>query len=104
MTYKELKKHIKDEQKVLAEAIKKGKFARKPSNRTANNIGYHDSLFWNRINYRHKHIAYCEMFNRKKYSEIEQPRHNNKPNRRKIDGYKTEWMGLLDEEIIRNCA
>ena len=47
MTYKELKKQIKEEQKSLARAIKKGKSARKPSNRNEENRGFYDALYWN---------------------------------------------------------
>ncbi len=107
MTYKELKQQTKDELKILAVAIKKGKFARKPKNSNGN--GYLEALFWNRINYRHKHIAYCEFFNNTPYEQIEQPRADNKPNRNKIDSYKKEWAELLDWdgqiiEAIRHCA
>jgi len=109
MTYKELKLQIKEELKVLAQAIKQGKTARKPKNRNEENYGFYNALYWNKINYRHKHIAYCEFFNNTPYEQIEQPRSNNKPNRSKIDSYKNEWTELLDWdgqiiETIRHCA
>ena len=100
MTYKELKQQIKEEQKSLAKAIKKGKSARKPSNRTEENIGFYEALYWNRINYRYKHIAYCNMFNRTPYEKIEQPRSNNPINKSRLDRIKNEWESLLDEQII----
>lgn len=105
MTYKELKQHIKEEQKALARAIRKGKSARKPSNRNEENIGFYEALFWNRINYRHRHIAYCEYFNNTPYEKIEKPRRENLTypfTRSKIDSYKKEWESLLDEQIICN--
>lgn len=100
MTYKELRKHIKEEQKALATAIKKGKSARKPSNRNDENIGYYNALYWNRINYRYKHIAYCSMFNKTPYEKIEKPRENNPINKNRLDTIKREWESLLDEQII----
>jgi len=100
MTYKELKRHIKEEQKALAKAIKKGKSARKPSNRNEENIGYYNALYWNRINYRYKHIVYCQMFNNTPYEKIEQPREYNPINKSRLDKIKKEWESLLDEQII----
>lgn len=101
MTYIELKN--KKEQKLLAEDIKIGKSGRKPKNRKKEHASFYNNLYWNRVNYRHKHIAYCEFFNNTPYEMIERPSVHNKPNRSKIDSYKTEWMGLLDE-AIRDCA
>lgn len=102
MTYKELKQHIKEEQKTLAKAIKKGKSARKPDNRNEENIGFYEALFWNRINYRYKHVAYCNMFNNTPYEKIEQPRDCNKINKNRLDEIKKDWESLLDEQIICN--
>ncbi len=102
MTYKELKKQIKEEQKSLARAIKKGKSARKPSNRNEENRGFYDALYWNRINYRYKHIAYCNMFNNTPYEKIEQPRDCNPINKARIKNIKIDWWSLLDEQIICN--
>lgn len=109
MTYKELKNEIKEELKVLAEAIKQGKTARKPKNRNDKNMGFYNAIYWNKINYRHKHIAFCEFFNNTPYEKIEQPRADNKPNRNKIDSYKKDWAELLDwdgqiYEALRRCA
>jgi len=100
MTYKELKQQIKEEQKALAWAIKKGKSARKPKNRNNGNTGFYEALYWNRINYRYKHIAYCNMFNRTPYEKIEQPREGNKINKNRLDKIKQDWESLLDEQII----
>jgi hypothetical protein len=100
MTYKELKLKIKQEQKALARAIRKGKSARKPSNRNEENIGFYEALFWNRINYRYNHIVYCNMFNRTPYEKIEQPREWNTANKHRLDTIRKEWESLLDEQII----
>lgn len=104
MTYKELKRHIKEEQKVLAKAIKLGKSARKPNNRNEENIGFYEALFWNRINYRHNHIVYCNMFNNTPYEKIEQPRDCNKPMKHRLEKIRKEWESLLDEQIICDCS
>lgn len=100
MTYKELKQHIKEEQKALARAIRQGKNARKPINRTEENIGFYEALYWNRINYRYKHIVYCQMFNKTPYEKIEQPREYNPINKNRLDKIRKEWESLLDEQII----
>jgi len=99
MTYIELKNKIKEEQKLLAEDIKTGKTGRKPKNRNKENSGFYEHLFWNRIEYRHRHIAYCEFFNNTPYEKIEQPSAYNKPNRSKIDSYKKEWGSVIVEFI-----
>ena len=104
MTYKELKLKIKEEQKTLAKAIRQGKNARKPDNRNEENIGFYEALFWNRINYRYKHIAYCSMFNNTPYEKIEQPRKYNPINKNRLDRIKKEWESLLDEQIICDCS
>jgi len=100
MTYKELKKEIKEEQKALAKAIREGKRARKPSNRNEENIGFYNALYWNRINYRYKHIAYCNMFNNTPYEKIERPRDCNTINKARLNKIREDWESLLDEQII----
>lgn len=104
MTYKELKSKIKEEQKILAQQIKNGKVGRKPSNRNSKNMKDYDNLFWNRINYRHKHIVYCNLFNGTPYGLIEQPRDDNPPMSHRLDTIRKEWEGMLDEQVIRDCA
>ena len=110
MTFKELKLKIKEEQKTLALEIRRGKHLRKPDNRTDitdddKHLYYYGGDFehWKvdiiSNNYRHRHIAYCKMFNNTAYELIEQPRHGNKPSSHDLDFYKKEWEGLLDETV-----
>ena len=103
MTFKELKNKIKEEQKVLAEAIRNGKTGRKPKNRTDDNIGDYNGLEWNQHDYRHRHIIYCNMFNNTPYESIEQPRDGNAPSSYMLESIKKEWEGMLDE-ALRDCA
>jgi len=84
MTKKELKQKIKEEQKCLAENIKRGKFLKKPRNWSSmtpdenkkyiyiySDYGRNCSEFKNylvdelRETYRHNHIMYCSFFNNK---------------------------------------
>lgn len=96
MKFKELKNKIKEEQKQLALDIRKGKFARKPKNRDNSNYSYYENLYWNRVNYRHTHIAYCEFFNKTPYEKIEPNSKQEYPfNRSKIDSLKAEWEKSL---------
>jgi len=103
MTFKELKKKIKEEQKTLAQSITNGKTGRKPKNRNDKNYGDWDNLTWNGHEYRHKHIMYCQFFNNTSYASIERPRDGNKPSSYMLNSIKTEWEGMLDE-VIRDCA
>jgi len=99
MTFKELKSKIKEEQKLLAEQITNGKTGRKPKNRSDDNMGDYDNLFINQWNYRHRHIVYCQMFNNTPYQLIEHPRNGNKPFSNKLDAFKKDWEGMLDEVV-----
>ena len=114
MTYKDLKKKIKEEQKALALEIRRGKFLRKPDNRgdiTEDDkdlyYSYDGFSCWKVDNlsneYRHKHIAYCILFNNTPYGLIESPRDDNKASTSTIDFYKKEWEDQLDE-ALRDCA
>ena len=99
MTKKQLKLQIKTELKSLAKDIRAGKNLRKPKNqigdlRTLNKLDY------NRDSYRHKHIAYCLMFNNTPYHMIECPRDDNKPHKYSLESYKKDWKELIDEETI----
>lgn len=102
MTYRDLKLKIKNEQKTLAQQIKNGKSGRKPTNRNDENYNDWDNLVWNKWIYRHIHIGYCEFFNHTPYEKIEGFSHVS-PDRRRIDNYKNEWEGQLDE-ALRDCA
>jgi len=110
MTFKELKLKIKEEQKDLALEIRRGKYLRKPVNRTDitkddKHLYYYGGEFqaWKieilSNNYRHKHIMYCQMFNNTPYELIEQPRNGNKANSHDLDFYKKQWSELLDETV-----
>lgn len=107
MTFKELKKQIKEDLKQRAQIISRGKYLRKPDNRInmtdddKKNF-YYSSRFDNwmverhSIEYRHMHIAYCMMFNGTPYNMIEKPRENNKPSKSKLDGWKSIWELEID--------
>lgn len=104
MTFKELKLQIKEEQKALAAEIRLGKSGRKPKNRNEDNEDAYHSLYHNKRNYRHKHIAYCMFFNKTPYKKIENPNEFNKPNLHLVDSYKTKWWELLNEEEAVRCS
>lgn len=95
MTKKQLKLQIKTELKSLAQVIRE-----KKNERTHVPDGYVSGLDYERSNYRHKHIAYCTMFNNTPYYMIECPRDDNKPRKQLLDSYKEKWEGLIDEETI----
>jgi len=95
MTKKQLKLQIKTELKSLAQKIRDQKGKRKQVQ-----YGYVSGLKRNRDSYRHKHIAYCSMFNNTPYHMIECPRDDNKPSKYTLESYKKEWEGLIDEETI----
>jgi len=97
MKFKELKNQIKEEQKQLAQVIKKLKATRKQSP-----YGYVSGLDWEQHTYRHKHIAYCQFFNKTPYEKIERSCHED-PNTSTIDNYTKEWYSTLEEDV-RNCA
>lgn len=97
MKFKELKNQIKEEQKELAQEIKKLKATRKQSPN-----GYVSGLDWKSHTYRHKHIAYCQFFNKTPYEKIEHTCHED-PNTSIIDNYTKKWYSILDEDV-RNCA
>jgi len=121
MTFKELKHKIKEEQKQLAQKIRRGKYLRKPDRRedmTADDKrfyfykGYNNNLYFydqGRVEdlsseYRHIHIMYCHMFNGTPYDKIEQPRDENGPSGSLLDSIQKQWECEIDEETLRNCA
>lgn len=97
MTYKELKNKIKEEQKSLALRIRELKGKRKSSP-----YGYVDGLEWATYDYRHKHIAYCQFFNKTPYGMIEQSCHED-PNSHRIEDLEKQWESEIDE-ALRDCA
>ena len=114
MTYKELKNKIKEEQKVLASLIRRGKYLRKPKNRvdqTDDEIrlyGHETHWIWYNTkslgqDYRTTHVAYCTFFNKTPYEAIERDAKSN------FDGvmYKViiqEWEKILSEETVCSSA
>jgi hypothetical protein len=98
MTYKELKNKIKQEQKDLALKIRELKSKRKESN-----YGYVEGLIWEKEDYRHIHIMYCNFFNKTPYDKIENPREDNGPCPVRLSKIKEGWESLLDE-ALRDCA
>ena len=114
MTYKDLKNKIKEEQKDLALKIRRGKFLRKPKNRTDvtkedKKLFFYGSEFepWEvktlSRTYRHRHIIYCHMFNNTPYDKIEMPRDNNSPEAYLLEKIRENWEKELDE-TLRNSA
>ncbi len=118
MIYRDLKNKVKQEQKILAQLIKRGKELRKPCNRTDVtkddkqhyyvSYGDIDDGFANwkieslSDDYRHKHIVYCTFFNKTPYEMVESNCNEN-PDSHRIDSIRKEWEGLIDE-ALRNCA
>lgn len=119
MTKKELKQKIKQEQKVLAEIIRRGKFLRKPRNWSSmtpeedknyiyiyDNYGSRTKSFKNYLvdemseTYRHIHIMYCSFFNNTPYDKIENPRKDHKPNTSRLNNLRKSWESQLDEEAL----
>jgi len=98
MTFKELKHKIKEEQKFLAQEIKEGKSRRKqvPD-------GYVEGLEYDRDEYRHRHIAYCQFFNKTPYNMIERECYD-KPRKNTIESHMNAWESQIDEEALRDCA
>jgi len=98
MTFKELKHKIKEEQKQLAQKIKEQKSTRKEVQ-----YGYVQGLEYNRNNFRHIHIAYCQFFNKTPYSMIERTCYED-PSKIRIKKYITSWESQIDAEALCNCA
>ena len=107
MNYKDLKNKIKEEQKNLALKIRRGKFLRKPKNRTELTKEDKKSFFYGSdfepwevtslsYKYRHRHIVYCHMFNNTPYNKIEMPRNNNSPNSNLLEGIRENWEKKID--------
>lgn len=117
MNYKKLKCKIKEEQKLLAIEIRRGKYLRKPSHWEGHTEEEEDQLFstydgetffkyWKieslSYKYRHRHIAYCTMFNRTPYEKIETPKNGNSADKRTIENCKKQWVSHLDETLRDN--
>jgi hypothetical protein len=105
MTFKELKKQIKEEQKQLASEIRAMKGERKSSQ-----YGYVSGLDYARDEYRHKHIAYCQFFNHTPYEKIELTCHE-APRKSNIKSHMTVWESSIEKDVdevvdeaVRLCA
>jgi hypothetical protein len=89
------------ELKELASQIRKIKLSRKPKNVILypELKPFQDGL-WKldrlRYEYRHQHIAYCEIRGRTR-QQIETPKDDNKPNEDKITEYKNKLLTELEE-------
>lgn len=107
MTRKELKLKLKEEQKDLAQKIKRCRPLRKPHlyQVASEKLQTEARSVWRwSWEYRHRHIIYCNMFNNTPYERIEQPRDGNSPSSHLLDKIRKEWEGKIDEEVIHNCA
>lgn len=106
MTFKELKKQIKEEQKELAQKIRLCKPLRKPSNRAnasekTRSLCRYNEYSWE---YRHKHIVYCQFFNNTPYEKIESKvGSDNSPSQSLLDKYKIDWKAKINEAVC-DCA
>lgn len=112
MTYKELKNQIKEEQKALAQKITRGKHLRKPKNRVnPTKEDLHRYYYYSNytkeyyftgtddlcMEYRHRHIVYCMLFNKTPYEKIENPRDDNRPSKYRLEKIRKEWEAQIDE-------
>lgn len=106
MTYKQLKKKIKEEQKILAQKIRVCKPLRKPDNWAAASEETKKLCRWENYSYeyRHRHIVYCTFFNKTRYDLIETSvREGNSPNSYILKDIQNKWEAELDEDL-RDCA
>ncbi len=91
MKFKEILTKIKEYQKVKAQEIRELKAKRK-----TNPYGFVPGLENKRWEYRHRHIAYCELRGRK-CEEIERTCHES-PDRNRIDQLKLGWIKEVDDD------
>lgn len=106
MSRKQILVELKTYLKTLAVAIQRGKSVRKPHlYATASDEIKADrqNLYYNRYEFRHLHIAYCELRGRSR-EQIENPSENNKPNTEYINQLKQIWMEKIDEAVRSNAA
>lgn len=98
MTRKELFISIRESQKARAKLIRELKHSRKQDVRTRLLWVIEYDIAKNKKDYRHYHIAYCELRGRKR-EEIEIPKDNNEASESRIEEIKSHWNGLLDEDV-----
>ncbi len=87
---------FKQELKEIALKIKTLKQGRKPKNYDEKIHSDLWKLDYIRYDYRHKHIAYCELRGTPR-EKIETPRDDNSPSEHKITKIKEEWTEKIDE-------
>lgn len=94
-------KKIKEKLKVYAVEIRRLKSTRKLKNRGKRNLS-DIQLDINKLKYefRHLHIAYCELRGRKR-EQIEKPSIYNTPNQRYIDSLKKEFISTLPTGLFQ---
>jgi hypothetical protein len=95
--YREFKQVLKD----LSENIKADKESWKEQQRsrfTSDSWKMAYKLQNERVQFRHSHIARCEMRGRTR-EEIEKPAEDNLPNEALIEKIKAEWKVKIDEAI-----
>jgi len=74
-----MKQKVKEEQKALAQEIRENR----PNNQF---------LSWK---FRHRHIAYCQLFNNTPYSAIEVPAEGNEPDLELVEKWKDVFRQTL---------
>jgi len=93
-----MSKNIKEHLKNIAKEIREYKNYRPKENR-------HEKTLWSieshihilKYDYRHNHIAYCELRGRDR-EQIEKPAQNNLPNEKYIDQIKQEILNDINKE------
>jgi len=104
MKRKQLLQKVKEEQKARAKDIRELKNTRKQDKRNGRSLyAIEGDIAWEKHEFRHHHIAYCEMRGRTR-EEIECPREDNLPVQREIDSIKDKWMEQLDEDVHSDAA
>lgn len=91
MNFKQLKNKIKEEQKQLAKEIRELKNQRKSSP-----CGYVSGLDKKRFDYRHRHIAYCQLFFNTPYERVELYCHE-EPMQSLVDMYMDRWRSEIEQ-------
>lgn len=83
-------KKFKEEQKERATQLKKYK---------RNRACYYSEIYKLKYEYRHLHIALCELRGRKR-EQIEKPADNNRPNETYIEKLKTQILHYVPDELF----
>jgi len=101
MTYKKLKRILKEELKALSKDIRL-----KKSERKSREHGWVPGLFTSREQFRIKHIAYC-LLRGTPYEKIESKHRENlsaKFCKKQADKFVEQYQELLNEETLCNSA